>query len=368
MEEKIGQLFIIRPEALDFNNSYENHYTDLNEEMIENFYKYPCGGFVLFAKNIQIEEQLINLNNKLHKLHLISPFVSIDEEGGSVSRIANNPNFDIVEDFPNMNYILKLGDPAYAYNVGYQIGKYLKKYDIDLNFAPVADVNTNALNTVIGDRAFGSDPFAASWMVQSYVFGLHDTGIYSCVKHFPGHGDTYNDSHYKPAYTYKTWEEMLDCEMYTFRGAFEANTEFTMIGHISAPNVTGDDEPATLSYELVTNKLRNELGYDGIIITDSMEMGAIAKNYSVEESTVKAIKAGVDIILMPTNYRRAFDAVKDAVINGEISEERINESVYRIIKLKYSKFTNIERFNKYFDDKYRYKQQLNTPIFKNVLG
>lgn len=366
LEEKIGQLFIIRVEMLNTNRDNRECYQDLNSEMIDNYRKYPCGGFILFTKNIDNEEQLISLNKKLHELSKIPSFVSIDEEGGFVSRIANHPNFE-VEKFPDMGEILKLEDSAYAYNAGYTIGKYLKRYGIDLNFAPVADVNTNDNNTVIGSRAFGNDPFAASWMVQSYVFGLHDSKILSCIKHFPGHGDTKNDSHLSLAYTYKTWKEMKECEMYPFIGGIEGDSEFVMVGHIVAPNVTGDDIPASLSYTLINDKLKGELGYKGLVITDGMEMGAISKNYSSAEAAVQAIKAGVDIILLPENYYESFIAIKNAVVSGDISEERIDESVRKILELKIKHFEMEPSSMIKIDYRFKQNKRYSNPLLIKML-
>ena len=175
-------------------------------------------------------------------------------------------------------------------------------------------------------------------MVQSYIFALHDNSILSCIKHYPGHGDTSGDSHVDLTYTDKSWEELKECELYTFIGGIEADTDMIMVAHIAAPNITGTDEIATFSYTLVTEKLRNELGYDGVIITDSMEMGTITHDCDPAEAAKKAIKAGVDIILLPYVYTEAFDGLKEAVLNGEISESRIDESVSRILLMKFKHF------------------------------
>ena len=334
LEEKVGQLFIISPEDLDKDYNLDNKaYYSLTNKAKETYAKYPCGGFILFDTNIDNPEQLKNLTSELRSLSGDVPFIAIDEEGGMVARIANNPGFD-VKKFGNMSYIGQTGNADNAYDVGYTIGSYLKEYGITVDFAPVGDINTNPNNIVIGERAFGSDPYAVNWMIQSVIFGLHDTGTLSCVKHYPGHGDTSSDTHTQMAYTNKTWDELLNYELVPFIAGIEANTDFIMVGHIAAENVTGDELPSSLSRVMITEKLRNELNYDGLIITDSLEMGAITNNYDPLTASVMAINAGVDIVLLPGDYIEVYQGVLDAVKNGIISEERIDESVNRILKVK----------------------------------
>ena len=328
IEEKIGQLFIIRPQVLDF------CYETVSEGTRLKYSQYPAGGFVLFSNNIYDPEQLTNFTNELHSLsETLPPLITIDEEGGSITRIASSDFFD-VEVFDDMETIAQDGNEHDAENLGFVIGNYLMQYGIDLDFAPVADVNTNPSNPVIGCRAFGSDPVKAGKMVSSAVNGFHKSGEKCCIKHFPGHGDTNSDTHTGFAETLKNWEELKECEMIPFIDGINSKTDMVMAAHISVPNVTGTDIPASLSEEIVTNKLRNELGFDGVIITDSMEMGAVTDRYSSSEAAVKAISAGVDIILMPENYEDAFNGIREALNEGIISEERIDESLMRILKLK----------------------------------
>ena len=201
-----------------------------------------------------------------------------------------------------------------------------------MNFAPVADINTNPENIVIGNRAFGAKPDLVSKMVSAYLDGLHSQGIAGTIKHFPGHGDTKNDPHSESVEIYKTWDELLKAELIPFKNNF-GKTDSVMTAHITLKNVNGD-LPATLSKEIITGKLRNELGYDGIIITDALMMGAIKDNYSSGEAAVLAIEAGNDILLMPYDYVEAFEALVEAVESGRISEERLDESVSKILKLK----------------------------------
>ena len=198
----------------------------------------------------------------------------------------------------------------------------------------MADVNTNPENVVIGSRAFSDKPAVAAPMVTNYLQGLKDAGVMGCIKHFPGHGDTKADTHFGYAQSTKTWDEMMDCEMVTFRAGIQWGCQLIMTAHIAVPKVTGSDILSTMSSVILQDKLRGELGYKNIIITDGMEMGAITQQYSSGEAAVGSIKAGVDIVLGPRDLVEAFDAVIAAVKNGTISEERINQSVRLILKLK----------------------------------
>ena len=339
LKEKIGQMFYVRLESLDTTihwNTYadlqKNPMHDLNKTIRGVNAKYPIGGLILYAWNIQDEPQLAKLISDIRALNG-KPLLCIDEEGGRIARIAKNENFD-VEVIGPMADIGKTGDPKNAYHAGNVIGTYLTKYGFDIDFAPVADVNTNPDNIIIGDRAFSDKPEVAAPMVVSYLQGLKDAGVTGCVKHFPGHGDTKTDTHFGYASTQKTWAEMLQCEMVTFKAGIDWGCQLIMTAHIGTPNVTGSDVPATMSSVILQDKLRGELGYQNIIITDGMEMGAITMQYTSEEAAVNSIKAGVDIVLGPKNFVPAFEAVLKAVEKGTITEERINQSVRRILKMK----------------------------------
>ena len=339
LREKVGQMFFVRMETLDTTihwNAYaelqENPILEVTQTMRKVNENYPVGGLILYAWNMENETQLSKLISQIRALNG-SPLLCIDEEGGRVARIANNPNFD-VKKYESMAAIGATGDPKNAYECGNTIGTYLKRYGFDIDFAPVADVNTNPENIIIGPRAFSDKPEVAAPMVTNYLQGLKDAGITGCIKHFPGHGDTKADTHFGYASTQKTWSEMLDCEMVTFKAGIQWGCQMIMTAHIGAPKVTGSDIPSTMSPIILQDKLRGELGYQNIIITDGMEMGAITQQYSSAEAALGSIQAGVDIVLGPKNLVEAFDAVIDAVNKGVISEERINQSVRRILKLK----------------------------------
>ena len=339
LREKVGQMFFVRMETLDttihwtaYSDLQENPILEVNKTMRDVNEKYPIGGLILYAWNIDDEAQLAKLIPQIRALNG-NPLLCIDEEGGRVSRLANNPNFN-VKKYESMAAIGATGDPKNAYECGNTIGTYLKHYGFDIDFAPVADVNTNPENIIIGQRAFSDKPEVAAGMVTNYLQGLKDAGITGCIKHFPGHGDTKADTHFGYASTQKTWAEMMDCEMVTFKAGIKWGCQLIMTAHIGAPKVTGSDIPSTLSPVVLQDKLRGELGYQNIIITDGMEMGAITKQFSSAEAAVRSIEAGVDIVLGPKNLVEAFDAVIDAVNKGSISEERINQSGRRILKLK----------------------------------
>ena len=346
LREKVGQLFYVRPECLDttihFNlpsgidasadDIKEIKLQAVNATMLGVNEKYPVGGIILYAHNIEDEAQLSAFIPQIRALKG-SPLLCIDEEGGRVARIGNNENFQ-VEKFESMGAIGTTGDPQNAYHCGNTIGTYLHRYGFDIDFAPVADVNTNPENIVIGARAFSDDPEVAAPMVVNYLQGLKDAGVTGCIKHFPGHGDTKADTHFGYAQSLKTWEQMTGCEMITFKAGIAWGTQLIMTAHIATPNVTGSDIPATMSSIILQDKLRGELGYQNIIITDAMEMGAITKQYTNAEAAVGTLQAGADIVLGPQNFVEAFDAVVKAVEDGKLTEQRIDQSVRRVLKMK----------------------------------
>ena len=342
LREKVGQMFFVRPEALD-TTIHWTEYQDLPDYKLQQVNKtmrdvskdYPVGGMILYAHNIVDETQLGEFIAEIRTLNG-SPLLAIDEEGGRIARIANNENFDVPK-YESMAAIAESGDPSEAYKAAFTIGSYVKKYGFDIDYAPVADVNTNLENIVIGARAFSDDPETAAEFVVSYLNGLDSAGVIGTLKHFPGHGDVKTDTHSGYAETNKTWEEMLECEMIPFKAGIEAGAQMIMTAHIAAPKVTGDDLPATLSPVILQDKLRGELGFKGIIVTDAMDMGAITTQFGNAEAAIKSIQAGVDVVLCSKDFTQVFDAVVNAVEKGDIKETRIDESVKRILELKAKK-------------------------------
>lgn len=330
LREKVGQLFNVRAEDLDLTSSYT--ITAGSTVVTEGFNRYPCGGITLFAANIKNPEQIKALTKYLHGLGNY-PLICVDEEGGRVARIANNSNFNVVK-YASMSAVGATGDPKKAYEAGDNIGSYLSLYGFDVDLAPVSDVNTNPENVVIGDRAFGSSPQLVADMASQFLLGLQKESVEGCLKHFPGHGDTKADTHYGYAESLKTWDELKDCEMIPFQKGIATGAQMVMTAHVCLPNVTGGSIPSTLSPMILGDILRGRLGFKGVIITDSMGMGAITQQYSPEEAAIVAIEAGVDIVLDPADYVSAFEAVVSAVESGRISMARIDESVSRVLELK----------------------------------
>ena len=328
LEQKVGQLFIVRPDELELtlaqetiNDAKADGVTELTDAMRDALRTYPVGGICQFGKNITDPEQIKRFNNDLQAACQTPLFIAVDEEGGRVSRLANNPAFDLPQ--------YKNGAITDALAMGQDIGGYLEQYGFNMDFAPVADVNTNPDNPVIGDRAFSSDAETAAQMVAEAAQGLREHGILPTLKHFPGHGDTKEDSHTALAVTHKTLAELQDCEFLPF--AADSGLHAVMVGHIAAPNVTGDMTPATLSPELVGLIPDAE---NTLIVTDSLSMEAITATYTPGEAAVQALQAGCDLLLMPNGLPEAYNAVLQAVKDGTISEERLDRSVDKILRYK----------------------------------
>ncbi len=329
LEEMISQMFILRFSGA---NGYFNSADD--EEMISFVQRNMPGGYTLFTDNITTVEQTRAMVDAIVANSATPPFISIDEEGGSVSRLAS-AGLDGYTPQPAAAEIGESGDPEAAYAVASTIGAALKEIGVNVDFAPDADVLTNLDNTVIGDRSFGSDPALVADMTSRFIDGLHENGIMTAPKHFPGHGGTSGDSHDGSVYIDYDREHLESIEYAPFKRAISEGTEFILVGHILAPNADDSGLPASLSPYFLTDVLRNELAYDGIIITDAMDMGAVAENYAPGEASVLAIKAGIDIVLIPDDYAAALDAVMAAVDSGEITKERIRASAYRIMLTKH---------------------------------
>ena len=335
LEQKVGQLFIVRPDALDLtlsqetiNDAHADGVTAVTNEMRKTLQQYPVGGICQFGKNIESPSQLARFNADLQAASATPLLIAVDEEGGLIARLANNDAFNLPR-YASAAAVGASGDPADAREMGQTIGSYLKTYGFNMDFAPDADVNTNPDNPIIGERAFSSDAATAAQMAAAAADGLRENGILPTLKHFPGHGDTAEDSHTDLAVTYKTREELENCELLPF--AADTGLHAVMVGHIAAPNVTGDMTPATLSPTLIGMIPDAE---NALIVTDSLAMDAITAAYTPGEAAVLAIQAGCDVLLMPNSLPEAYAAVLDAVQNGTISEARLDQSVNKILHYK----------------------------------
>lgn len=334
LEEKVCQMFMVTPETLT-GYTQVTAAGSVTQQALE---QYPVGGMIYFSGNLLDEDQtrtmLQNTAAFARENHDIPIFLSVDEEGGRVARIGNNSNFS-VEKVPPMQEIGDSGDLAQAYEAGDTLGMYLSDLGFNLDYAPDADVITNPSNTVIGDRSFGTDAECVSDMMLEVAAGLSDNSVIPCIKHFPGHGCTEGDTHQGLAYTNKTLEELESCELVPFQTAVDNSLPMIMVSHISVPSIVGDDTPSSLSHYMVTEVLREKMGYDGIVITDGMGMGAIADNYESGEAAVLAVEAGCDILLVTNDFVVAYESVLDAVSDGRIPETQIDASVERILRVKY---------------------------------
>ena len=333
LEDKVAQLFLVKPEAIvDIGAA-----TAAGESTKQAIDKTPVGGFVYFSDNLQSEQQVQEMLSNVQKYSKdrtgLPAFLSVDEEGGTVARIAGSGRFD-VPNVGNMADIGASGDVQQARQAGETIGTYLSELGFNLDFAPDADVLTNPENTVVKKRSFGSDPQVVSDMSLAVAQGLAQHQIHSVYKHFPGHGATEGDTHKGYAYTNKTLDELKQSELVPFAHAIENGAEFIMAAHISVPNITNDDTPTSLSKTMITDVLREQMGYDGIVVTDAMNMGAVTEQYTSAQAAVKALQAGADIILMPENFQEAYQGVLDAVKSGELTEQQIDTAVTRIVKVK----------------------------------
>ena len=337
MEEKAAQLFIVLPESLI---EHEGSITAAGAATQEAIDQIPVGGFIYMENNLESDGQVKSMLENVQKFSRerigLPMFLCVDEEGGSVARIADSGKFDVPV-VADMSEIGQRQNEDEAYEIGTVIGGYLSDLGFNVDFAPVADVWTNPDNQVVKKRAFGSDANAVSKMANAMAEGLKSQGIMACLKHFPGHGNTSSDTHAGYAYTDKTKEEMFQCEWIPFLEGIKNEIPVIMVGHISLPNVMDDDTPASLSSVVMNDFLREEMGYDGIIITDAFNMGAIIKQYSSAEAAVKSLQAGADIILMPEDFKSAYQEVVLAIKDGRLSEERIDESVERILRKKIDK-------------------------------
>lgn len=330
LEDKIAQMFIITPDALTGFGGV----TAAGDTTKEWYNKRPVGGMIYSANNLTDAEQtktmLANMQAFAKERTGLPVFLSVIEEGGSVTRIAGNAGFSVT-DVGTMRAVGETGDTQNAYNAGTVIGTYLAELGFNLNYAPVADLQVEGDAASLGDRTFGADANAVADMVSAELQGMESMGVYGAVKFFPGVG---LDAGSGSVVSNRTAEELLAQELVPFRRVVDEGASFIVVGHAALPQVTGDNVPASLSPAVVTDLLRGQLGYNGIVVTDAMSAGVVTGAYNSDTAAVMAVNAGVDMILLPADYETAYNGLLAAVNNGTVSEERINESVVRIVRVK----------------------------------
>ena len=338
LEQKVAQLFIVTPEALVEGVSQVTQAGDMTREGVT---AHPVGGIVYFAQNLLDPEQTTTMLANVKQFYAdagnVAPFIAVDEEGGTVVRVADNEAFG-AQDVGDASALGSAGDTEAAKRAAEQIADYLMPLGFNLDFAPVADVVDPLRSDTMGLRSFSSDAAVAADMVRAEVEGFRDKKMLCCAKHFPGIGAAAGDSHEGAITIEATNEELEAVDLVPFRAAIESGVPMIMVGHVSLPNIVGDSTPAPLSSAVVQGMLRDSLGYTGIIVTDSLSMGAITDYYTPAEAAVAALKAGCDIPLMPERLDEAYQGVLSAVQVGELTEERLDESLTRILTAKQEYF------------------------------
>ena len=311
LEEKVAQLFIIAADDGAMNTPL------------------PVGGFILFSRHTQNRQDTLALTQRLRDAspHL-PPFIAVDQEGGRVTRLA------FVSQLPAARQLAFLRPQTVA-KIGRLLGQELFSLGFNLNFAPVMDVATRSDNPVIGDRSFSPDPIVVAKLGAALVDGLQSAGVSATAKHFPGHGDTRTDSHLTLPIVDHALNRLNHVELLPFHAAVHSKVDLIMVGHLHFPALDPTPNlPATLSYPIITELLRQQIGYDGLIITDAMNMRAVTDGFSSGQAAVLAFKAGIDIILMPADFSQAYSALLNAVKTDEISVSRLDESLIRILAVK----------------------------------
>ena len=321
LREKIGQMMM-----MSISGEFNNFESDKFAETRRRIEKLNVGGFTLFRGEAN---SIAALTNEAQRLAKIPLFFSADYERGLRMQLRTGTPFTT-----NMG-VAAAGDVNAIYRQGKIICEEMRAIGANWLFAPVADVNNNPDNPVINIRSFGTDPKKVGEFVAAEVRGVREAGCLATLKHFPGHGDTATDSHIGLSTISADAQELNQVELLPFRAAILGGVDSVMTAHLAVPNVTGDNLPASLNPKISTDLLRKDLKFQGIITTDSMEMGAITKNYPNGESAVMAIKAGADVVLFPPDLDAAMAAVEAAVASGDVSEKRIDESVRRLLSAKY---------------------------------
>lgn len=322
LEEKVGQMIFAGIKG-----------TNITNETKKIISTDQVGGIILFKNNLRSANQSVALLNAIKEENTknkVPLFLGVDEEGGRISRLPELTKLPTNEDLGKRN------DASLSYDIGKLLGKELSAFGFNLDFAPVLDINSNPDNPIIGDRAFGTDAEIVSELGLQTMKGIQSEQVISVVKHFPGHGDTAVDSHKELPIIQKSLKDLQALELIPFSRAVEKGAEVIMVGHILLPKIDST-YPASISKEIITDVLRGQLNYEGIIITDDMTMKAILNTFEISEAAVSAVKAGNDIVLVAHDYanvKKAKDAILQAIESGEITEQRIDESVKRILSIK----------------------------------
>ena len=336
-EEKVGQLLIAGFYGTQAGEEVRSYIQDLH-----------VGGVILYGRNVESAGQLLELTNGLKALAEdgIPLLISTDQEGGLVERMPPE-----VHRLPNAYHFGQIDDPEARMNACFTLGQTLAAqcatFGINMDFAPVMDIWSNPDNTVIGERAFGSDAATVTGAANETALGILSGGVIPVAKHFPGHGDTETDSHLGLPVVDKTKEELLDFELRPFRQAIDTTCVFgtyggdtsipaIMVGHILVSQID-PERPASLSPAVVTGLLREELGFDGVVVTDDLTMGAVTQSYGLGEAAVLAVEAGCDLLLVcheEGSVEEAYTALLEAVDSGRLSQDRLDQSVRRILALK----------------------------------
>jgi len=321
LREKIGQMVMVRMSG-EFQNWSDPRFLELRRHIEENH----LGGFILFRGEAN---SIAALTNELQRMSKHPLLFAADYERGLRMQLRTGTPFTT-----NMG-VGATGDVQAAYRQGKIIAEEMRAIGVNWLFAPVADINNNPDNPVINIRSFGASPERVGEFVSALAKGVRDGGALATLKHFPGHGDTATDSHIGLSIVPVDKQRINSVELVPFKMGIGSGVDAVMTAHLAMPKVTGDEVPGTLNPKITTDILRKELGFNGIVTTDAMEMGAIKKTYSDEKSVVMAVKAGADIVLLPNDARKTIDSIEAAVKSGELTEERINESVRRLLSAKY---------------------------------